>query len=87
MRADHGVRNALIRTYLVLLQREIREKNDWYTTQRVVIRKRSGRVQRTRLGSRPSYATQGGFISIDEEPQSGFIVTGSIITPISSFAI
>ncbi|KAI0599531.1 hypothetical protein F4775DRAFT_591319 [Biscogniauxia sp. FL1348] len=67
MGADRDVRNALIRTHLALLQREIREKSHWYTTQRVVIRKRNGRVQLSRLGSRPSYALQSGFVSIDGE--------------------
>ncbi|KAI1634623.1 hypothetical protein F4809DRAFT_643264 [Biscogniauxia mediterranea] len=76
MGADRDVRNALIRTYLALLQREIREKSHWYTTQRVVIRRRNGRIQLSRRGSRPSYAIQSGFVSIDGEiiQHDGFIL-------------
>ncbi|KAI2615420.1 hypothetical protein GGR54DRAFT_642442 [Hypoxylon sp. NC1633] len=65
--ADHDLRNALIRTNLALLQREIREKKDWYTSRRVVVRKRNGRIHLSRLGSRQQqHHKQGhGYISVD----------------------
>ncbi|KAI2619794.1 hypothetical protein GGS26DRAFT_595197 [Hypomontagnella submonticulosa] len=66
---DHDLRNALIRANIALLQREIREKNDWYTTRRVVVRKRNGRIHLSRLGSRQEQASNGygsDFTLIDE---------------------
>ncbi|KAL7621723.1 hypothetical protein AAE478_009050 [Parahypoxylon ruwenzoriense] len=65
---DQELRNALIRTNLALLQREIREKKNWYTTRRVVVRKRNGRIHLSRLGSRPQnqLEDEGGFTFIDE---------------------
>ncbi|KAI1493655.1 hypothetical protein F5X96DRAFT_666572 [Biscogniauxia mediterranea] len=55
---------------------QIRERSHWYTTQRVVIRRRNGRIQLSRRGSRPSYALQSGFVSIDGEiiQHDGFIL-------------
>ncbi|KAF3055042.1 hypothetical protein GL218_07687 [Daldinia childiae] len=52
MIVDHDLRNALIRANIALLQREVREKKDWYTSRRVVVRKRNGRIHLSRLGSR-----------------------------------
>ncbi|KAI8960247.1 hypothetical protein F5Y11DRAFT_349714 [Daldinia sp. FL1419] len=63
---DHDLRNALIRTNIALLQREIREKKDWYTSRRVVVRKRNGRIYLSRLGSRK----QAEYIPVDFEEDS-----------------
>ncbi|KAI1803948.1 hypothetical protein F4811DRAFT_553306 [Daldinia bambusicola] len=62
---DHDLRNALIRTNIALLQREIREKKDWYTSRRVVVRKRNGRIHLSRLGSRK----QTAYIPVDFEEE------------------
>ncbi|XXH02183.1 hypothetical protein Hte_008551 [Hypoxylon texense] len=67
--ADQDLRNALIRTNLALLQREIREKKDWYTTRRVVVRKRNGRIHLSRLGSRQQSRGSGEYISLDYEEE------------------
>ncbi|KAI1212039.1 uncharacterized protein F4807DRAFT_458241 [Annulohypoxylon truncatum] len=79
---DQELRSALIRTNIALLQREIREKKDWYTTRRVVVRKRNGRIHLSRLGSQRKQSHSGytseeedesqnsGFTLIDEPPSS-----------------
>ncbi|KAI6086481.1 hypothetical protein F4821DRAFT_259947 [Hypoxylon rubiginosum] len=81
--ADQDLRNALIRTNLALLQREIREKKDWYTTRRVVVRKRNGRIHLSRLGSRKQ-GSGSGYDSLDEasdeeesQSSSGFTLVNS----------
>ncbi|OTB15201.1 hypothetical protein K445DRAFT_22693 [Daldinia sp. EC12] len=65
---DHDLRNALIRTNIALLQREVREKKDWYTSRRVVVRKRNGRIHHSRLGSRKQ--TEYVLLNFDEEEDS-----------------
>ncbi|KAI1472200.1 uncharacterized protein F4812DRAFT_454010 [Daldinia caldariorum] len=62
---DHDLRNALIRTNIALLQREIREKKNWYTSRRVVVRKRNGRIHLSRLGSRK----QTEYVPVDFEEE------------------
>ncbi|KAI1372441.1 hypothetical protein F4677DRAFT_449344 [Hypoxylon crocopeplum] len=52
----------------------IREKKDWYTTRRVVVRKRNGRIHLSRLGSRQQQQQTHGYVSVDydeDESQSG----------------
>ncbi|KAI5860975.1 hypothetical protein GGS23DRAFT_598860 [Durotheca rogersii] len=73
---DQDLRSALIRTNLFLLQREIREKNHWYTSRRVVVRKRNGRIHLSRLGSQShghsddDESSQGAFTFVDEPPST-----------------
>ncbi|KAI0010483.1 hypothetical protein F4779DRAFT_616613 [Xylariaceae sp. FL0662B] len=88
MGADHqDLRNALIKTHLALLQREVREKHDWYTTPRVVIRKRNGKIQLSRLGARQTYASRNGHAPIDGggSPASDYGVIDGPLSPIRSF--
>ncbi|KAK8098888.1 uncharacterized protein PG998_012129 [Apiospora kogelbergensis] len=59
--SDKQFRGLLIRTNIALLQRQVREKSNWYKTPRVVIRKRSGKVIVSRLGTPASYAADAGF--------------------------
>ncbi|KAI1658622.1 hypothetical protein F4813DRAFT_388388 [Daldinia decipiens] len=66
MIVDHDLRNALIRANIALLQREVREKKDWYTSRRVVVRKRNGRIHLSRLGSRK----QAEYIPVEFEEDS-----------------
>ncbi|KAI1343228.1 hypothetical protein F5Y15DRAFT_412022 [Xylariaceae sp. FL0016] len=83
---DQDLRTALIRTSLVLLQREVREKSNWYTTPRVVVRKRSGKVQLTRLGARPSRSSRKPYISLSdvEDSPAGFTIISAPSTPLSA---
>ncbi|KAI1641848.1 uncharacterized protein F4817DRAFT_29090 [Daldinia loculata] len=67
MIVDHDLRNALIRANIALLQREVREKKDWYTSRRVVVRKRNGRIHLSRLGSRKQ--TEYTPVEFEEDPQ------------------
>ncbi|KAI2470724.1 hypothetical protein F4781DRAFT_430110 [Annulohypoxylon bovei var. microspora] len=71
---DQELRSALIRANIALLQREIREKKDWYTTRRVVVRKRNGRIHLSRLGSQRKQQGHSGYTSEeeDESQTSGF---------------
>ncbi|KAI1137592.1 hypothetical protein F5Y05DRAFT_414149 [Hypoxylon sp. FL0543] len=85
--ADQELRSALIRANLALLQREIREKKDWYTTRRVVVRKRNGRIHLSRLGSRQQQ-THSGYVTVDfdEDSQSNFtLIDGPLSVRSSSF--
>ncbi|KAI4866502.1 hypothetical protein F4820DRAFT_447041 [Hypoxylon rubiginosum] len=86
--ADQDLRNALIRTNLALLQREIREKKDWYTTRRVVVRKRNGRIHLSRLGSRQQSHGSGGYIYDEEEEEesqiNGFTLVDEPLSPTRS---
>ncbi|KAI2605434.1 uncharacterized protein GGS25DRAFT_524950 [Hypoxylon fragiforme] len=61
---DQDLRNALIRTNIALLQREVREKKHWYNSRRVVVRKRNGRIHLSRLGSQQH---QNEYISVEYE--------------------
>ncbi|KAI1391842.1 uncharacterized protein F4822DRAFT_106822 [Hypoxylon trugodes] len=67
---DQDLRNALIRANIALLQREIREKKDWYTTRRVVVRKRNGRIHLSRLGSRQQQPHHQDYTAIDFDDDS-----------------
>ncbi|OTA98237.1 hypothetical protein M426DRAFT_17611 [Hypoxylon sp. CI-4A] len=71
---DQELRSALIRANIALLQREVREKKDWYTTRRVVVRKRNGRIHLSRIGSRQQQQQQSGYISDDSEGNSFTLV-------------
>ncbi|KAI1077815.1 hypothetical protein F5B20DRAFT_550458 [Whalleya microplaca] len=44
----------------------VREKHNWYTTPRVVVRKRNGKIQSSRLGARQTYASSNGYTLIDD---------------------
>ena len=48
---DQRMRAMFVRLHIALLQRQIREESNWYSTKRVVRRTRDGKVGLTRLGS------------------------------------
>ncbi|KAI0476343.1 hypothetical protein GGR56DRAFT_465653 [Xylariaceae sp. FL0804] len=81
MGVDHDLRIALIRTNLALLQREIREKNHWYDSPRIVVRKRSGKIQISRLGSRTCYSSRN-ILTIDVDDTGSFTWVSEPSTPI-----
>lgn len=78
-----------LHTYLIWFEQQltsdhrIREKKDWYTTRRVVVRKRNGRIHLSRLGSRKQ-GSGSGYDSLDEasdeeesQSSSGFTLVNS----------
>lgn len=67
--SSHIVRDITEKQIHLTSHHRIREKNDWYTTRRVVVRKRNGRIHLSRLGSRQEQASNGygsDFTLIDE---------------------
>jgi len=48
---DQRMRAMFVRLHIALLQRQIREQSNWYSTKRVVRRTRSGKVELSRLGN------------------------------------
>lgn len=73
------------------MTRRIREKKDWYTSRRVVVRKRNGRIHLSRLGSRQQSHHNSGYISADYEDEeedgsqnSGFTLVDEPLSPRSA---
>ncbi|KAI0153084.1 hypothetical protein GGR57DRAFT_503224 [Xylariaceae sp. FL1272] len=80
MNPDQELRIALIRTKLVLLQREVREKSNWYTSPRIIVRKRNGKVQLSRRGSHYIDNSQK---KVREASPFSFVTISEPLTPVS----
>ncbi|KAI0101119.1 hypothetical protein F4814DRAFT_453038 [Daldinia grandis] len=61
------------------IKHRVREKKDWYTSRRVVVRKRNGRIHLSRLGSRKQ--TEYVPVEFEEDSQdSSFTLTDETVS-------